>query len=119
MFLPNKTLSCIFYLSINLNFLSPSHYNLTFNVYFTLVILTSISPNLRNLSRSSWLEISFSRLPTNRVRVALGWCSSSSASGGRNSLSSTSAMAKISELESNTEGSLGLLNQHITIEIVL
>lgn len=61
-----------------------------------------MSPYFKNLSRSSWFEISFSKLPTNNVRVAFGWCSSSSASGGRNSLSSTSVKQNKIAINVNT-----------------
>ncbi|CAN7987609.1 unnamed protein product [Ixodes pacificus] len=52
--------------------------------------LTIISPNWSKCLRSSEVVMSFSRFPMKRVRVALGWYSSSSASSGRNSLSSPS-----------------------------
>ena len=54
------------------------------------MILTTMCPNLLNVSRRTSLVTDLSRLPMNRVRVALWWNSSRSDSGNRNSQLSSS-----------------------------
>uniref|UniRef100_A0A182IP49 Uncharacterized protein n=1 Tax=Anopheles atroparvus TaxID=41427 RepID=A0A182IP49_ANOAO len=69
-----------------------------------LMSISMISPKHSNCLRNSLPVMSFSRLPTNSVRVDFGWYSSSSASYGRNSLSSTSP--SLSEVSDERAGRL-------------